>query len=191
LFIFDFGGVIGHFDIEHFSKFIDLNGGNSAKIEDFFKNYKSSFDLGKISECDFWTRLGGTVGINLSWKIISENNKKNLMIDYKAVDLIKKINAEKILLSNSDSTTVAQIRAELNLSNLFSEAYFSCELGKNKLDSSILNMICEKHKILPKEALLVDDFEGNIERASDFGFRTHLFKSISELQTEFLKYKII
>src|SRR3989344_5586418 len=108
LLIFDFGDVIGHFDIHHFDRFIKVNSGSSDKIRSFFKRNKPYFDRGHISERSFWINLGKTIESDIPWRAIAKNNQKNLMIDYRMVNLIKTIPLTKILLSNMDKTTVSQ-----------------------------------------------------------------------------------
>lgn len=180
--IFDFGDVIGHFDIEHFNKFVSLNRGRPSKVKSFFKEYKSEFDKNRINEKEFWTKLSEVTKLNIDWHVIARNNQKNLMIDYYMINIINEIKITKILLSNMDVTTAKQIRSELEVDSLFDDVIFSCDIEKNKLDFEILNKICNKHKINPEEVLFIDDYEGNISKAKDYGFKTILFKDSKELK---------
>lgn len=189
--IFDFGDVIGHFDINHFNKFIQLNGGDSNKVGTYFKMYKSDFDKNLISETDFWTKFSDFVNVHLDWKIIADNNKKNLMVNHKLLKLILEINSEKIILSNMDITTVSQIKSEIKLQDYFKEWYFSYNLKKNKLDFSILNMICKKYGVNPNEVLFIDDYPENITQAKQFGFHGYQYENIEKLKQELEMNKLI
>lgn len=179
---FDFGDVIGHFDIEHFNKFIEQNGGDSSVVESHFKEHKAQFDIDEMSEEEFWTTLGKLTRVQLQWEVIALNNRKNLMIDYRMIELIKQISIPKVILSNMDKTTVQQIREELPLDTLFKKSYFSCELKHNKMTSEILTSVCKENGVKPEEVLFIDDFEGNINIAKEFGFQAIQFTNYSQLK---------
>lgn len=185
--LIDFGDVIGFFDILHFDKFIEQNGGDELKIRKYFKDYKKDFDKDEISEKNFWTNLRKITNVNLPWEIISENNKKNLVIDYRMINLIKKIPIKKILFSNMDRTTVQQIKKELNLSELFDEIIFSCEVGNLKTDKLFLKNLIKRQSISPDEILLVDDSKNNLKKCEELGFETYLFKDYEKFKLDFTK----
>lgn len=184
LILFDWGDVCGLYNLDIFHDFISRAGYDSHLVEIHFKEFKSQFDRGELTEKEFWEKLAQTLGFKGHWSLLAQNNKKNLTINQDLMDYIKKLkNKAKIaLLSNMDKTSIAAIRSKVSLNKFFDKVYFSSELKSGKLEKKVIEMIAMDFKVKPKEMIFIDDFPGNIEKAKSFGMQTILFIGNDDLK---------
>ncbi len=188
LVICDFGDVIAHFDIAHFVKFANTNGLDGSLIDGHFKRKKSDFDMAKINEQTFWSELARILQTDMDWRILASNNKKNMMVDFRFWNMLQKIEIPKILLSNMDPTTTAQIRSELDLS-IFKQVVFSFEIKRGKME--VISELIETQNCRPEECIFIDDLQANIDVAKKIGCYVIRHITTEKTMLELLQMKII
>ena len=182
---FDWGDVLGFYDLSIFDSFLEKN--NCLKnTSSFFKQYKPDFDIDKLSEEEFWSKLKKYLGFKGTWQELATANQNNLKINIKNLELAKKIKENRItiLLSNMDRTSVSRINKEVNLDEYFNKYYFSFKLGQNKMNEDVLKQIISEFNVRSEEVLFIDDFQGNVDKAHKFGFKTILYKDEEQLSKE-------
>jgi HAD superfamily hydrolase (TIGR01509 family) len=119
------------------------------------------------------------------WSILASQNKKNLVVNWSLLDFIRGLKKKVpiALLSNTDKTSIAVIKNEVNLPDYFDRAYFSSEHEMDKLEKPIVDKILKEFRVKPEEVLFVDDFPGNIEKAKRMGMQTILFIGADDLKS--------
>ncbi|KYK28100.1 hypothetical protein AYK20_01690 [Thermoplasmatales archaeon SG8-52-1] len=183
--IFDWGGVL----IESPSKGIISYCANYLKVDvkEFdrvYQKYKQDFQMGKISENEFWNRVSLDLGIQKPpihslWKdafIASYIEKKDI---FNIVSNLRK-NGYKIGILSNTEMPATRFFYEQNY-NLFDNIVFSCNVGVKKPDSQIYKIILKKLHIQPKEAVIIDDREENIVGANNVGMNAILFINKNQL----------
>jgi len=181
--IFDFGGVI--YDIDHsLSKkaFEELGVrdfdhlyGHRKQVELFEK-----MERGELSEQQFRQSLRQYVpqhtidaDIDRAWSALL------LGFDTKRIDLLEEIgkNYHLFLLSNTNNIHARQFLEEINaykdFRSLFVDVWFSHEKGMRKPETVFYQSLLQKHQLLPRECLFIDDLDVNILAAQRLGIHTH------------------
>lgn len=186
--IFDWGDVLGFYDLSRFDSFLIANNCNTS-TSDFFRKNKPNFDNGTLSEEQFWTKLKNYLHYKGTWKELATTNQNNLIINFNNLHIIKKIRKTKktALLSNMDPTSVAKIKKEIKLEDYFDKYYFSYEIKQQKMNKTVLKKIISEFNVKPDEVLFIDDFKANIVKATDFGFKTIHYKNEKQLEKELNK----
>ena len=88
------------------------------------------------------------------------------------------------LLSNAWSDARQWLTEEWHIADAFDELFISAELGVKKPDRHIYEIVTEKLRIEPHQAVLVDDFQENIIAARDAGWLAVHFSSPRQAKEE-------
>ncbi len=186
LVIFDWGDVCGLYNLEVFTTFLKKLDYNATLVDAHFKEFKSQFDRGSMTEEQFWTKLAESLNFKHHWSILANNNKKNLVVNWPLLDYItecrKKVRTA--LLSNMDKTSIDAIKSEVTLEKYFEKIYFSHNFKTGKLDKLVIDKLLDDFKVKPEECIFIDDFPGNITKAQKLGMKTILFVGINDLKTK-------
>lgn len=175
--IFDFGGV-----------FINLN---HERVEENFRNLglktwpdvlkilNSQYEIGKISELEFLEGIqkhlpkSDLLQIREAWNgIIGEFPLYRLEFLQKL-----KLSHKMYLLSNTDETHINRFEHQSGLTfarnfyACFEKIYFSFEIGLKKPDETTFKLIFNKHNLIPKNTLFVDDKKENTDAAEKLGIK--------------------
>jgi glucose-1-phosphatase len=175
--IFDLGDV-----------FINLN---HEKVEENFRNLglktwsedlkilNSQYEIGKITELQFLEGFqkhlpnADLLQIRAAWNgIIGEFPL------YRLEFLQKLKRSHKLyLLSNTDETHINKFEHQSGLTfardfySCFEKIYFSFEIGMKKPDETTFKHILNKHNLIPKNTLFVDDKKENTDAAQKLGIK--------------------
>ena len=170
VFIFDFFGVlceeVGDIWIEKHD--LKAMKGVISKI-----TYRG--DIGEISmldECELLGRLSGQ-----SAEEVLEEFKNTAKINTGLVDYIKN-NKDKYrfaMLSNASSDFVRSLIAGTELEQLFEKIYISSDVQMVKPDAEIFHLVCETMQVLPRQCILIDDREQNVDSAKAEGMKGILY----------------
>ena len=188
---FDRWYVCGDYDISRFNAFLTKNGYDYKKEENYYKKYKWDFDRAKMSEKQFRDGLKKTIWFNGSIETLKQNNAKNLVIDWRLLEYIQKINKKytTILWSNMDKTSINQIEKEVSLKKFFKKIYFSWNLKKWKTEENVIKNICKNHKCLPWEILFIDDTPEVISTIKKLWYQWILYTGLEQFKKDFRKYQ--
>jgi len=195
--IFDFGGVIIDYKPFTFRK----------KIAKFLKLHfeivnkeidKIEFDLamGRINEKEFWKKLCSDLNI-----AVSENNKKNFIVDEFSRDSRVNKDVDKIIIALKNSGYKLGIISNIlkphakyskaqNWFKHFSPVILSCEVGLLKPGERIYELMLEKLQLNGNECIYIDDREVNLKPAEKLGIKTILFQNAKQLKKELIGYGI-
>ena len=195
--IFDFGGVIINLDynkpIDEFKK---LGIVESKKLYSKKEQTKlfDSLECGQISEENFLNEIRKKSNTNDSELIKKAWNSILLNIPQERVDLLKKLSSKyKIfLLSNTNSIHLKEIISSYgekkwtNFIGLFTDVYFSNQIGMRKPSEDIFFYVINKNKLDVSKTLFIDDSPQHIKTAKKIGFKTHHLTDSEDIISLFL-----
>ncbi len=184
--ILDWGGVITDIDIDK-SESAFMKIGLSDFREHYFKadqlEFYRQFEEGRISPEEFRnslrTYIPRTVSseeIDITWAAMLGNTPAER---WHLLHEIRKY-YRTFLLSNTSILHVESYFDYLyhkfgirGYRHLFEKVYFSYETGIRKPDVSAFKMVLDENGLIPKETLLIDDSEKNVESAEKLGIRVY------------------
>lgn len=184
--VFDLGGVI--LDIDFNLTFEAYRKLGASNLDSYFTLAKQSelfnrFDCGLVSPALFIEELRGLLGLTLpDTDIIAAWNELLLPWDMRRLELLDRLRGSfnLYLLSNTNKLHFDLYNAQLmeqtggrSLSDYFTKAYYSFELGMRKPNSEIYQFVLDDSHLNPSETLFIDDLPQNTATASDLGIITY------------------
>lgn len=115
-----------------------------------------------------------------------EDNPGAMVKNEQLLEFIKELKATyKIgLLSNIGNNWVREEFLSSDEQTLFDEMIFSFEVGMNKPDPRIYMLACERLRVGPHEAIMVDDQQQYIAAAKAEGMEGLVYNNFSQFKTE-------
>lgn len=184
--IFDMGGVVITLEQdEAVSRFKELG---LADVEDILNPYSQSgifgdLEEGKLSEAEYHAALEKMVARKLSFEDIQHcwlgYMKEVPAKKLEAVQKLRKEGYRVILLSNTNPYVAAWTDStEFSgdghpIQDYFDAIYRSFEVKYMKPDENFFRYVLSQEKLLPEDALFVDDGPRNCAAASELGIRTY------------------
>lgn len=145
---------------------------------------------GKLSEFDFWSIIGKRVGstklTNVGHSLIYDIFKENAKINKEILDLMKKIQKQKIktgYLSNLETTTNS-ILEEFDLFSGVEFQFLSHKIGFAKPDMEIFKYVLENLPFKKDQILFVDDKPLNVETANSVGIKSIQYTTNKKLESD-------
>jgi len=99
-------------------------------------------------------------------------------------ELVSRSDLQVLSLTNWSAETFPIAQRDFDFLNLFEGIVVSGHERIIKPEPEIYQLICERHKVVPKSAVFIDDAERNIVGAKAFGIEGILFKSPEQLKRE-------
>lgn len=88
------------------------------------------------------------------------------------------------LLSNVASNWIRETFLKPEEQDLFDEMLFSYQVGMTKPDPRIFRLMCERMRVAPEEAVMVDDIATYADAATKAGMKGIVYESLSQLQLD-------
>jgi putative hydrolase of the HAD superfamily len=187
--LFDFGGVLAE---EGFRNGLGVIAGNNGLDQEFF--VKTGFDLihkvgyllGQAEESDYWRALRRETGIagadeELRRVILSHFKMRPWML--KLIEKLKQGHIRIGILSDQ-TNWLDELDKKYDIFGRFDFVFNSYYLGKSKRDPTLFDDVLGLMGVRAHEALFVDDYPGNIERAKVRGLHTVLYEDRAGLFRE-------
>lgn len=130
--------------------------------------------LGEISSFDFWNELG----FGSKYPEIERDYLDTcLKIDPEFVEVTETLtqNYSLAILSNDVKEWSKYLRAKFDLNRLFKSIIISGEVGYQKPDKRIYNILLDRIQSSPSGCVFVDDRAKNLSSASEIGIKTIRF----------------
>lgn len=181
-FFFDFGGVLAE---EGFAnglrslaraEGIDPEFMLQAGIEAVFA---TGFVVGRADEDTFWRELKKKTGLQAYDAFCRQTILDGFVVRpwmLEIVDHVRKQGRKCAILSDQ-VTWLDILEKRHRFFGHFDRVFNSFHLGKSKSDPSLFTDVLEAVEARSDQALFVDDSEGNIQRASEQGLTTILYRS--------------
>lgn len=179
--IFDFAGVIGTEAFYLWTAKVDPDRHNDKK---YYSNLADQVDDGTLSADQFVDTLSER--LHLPKESIWPGVRNELVINPQMVILIKNLKKTyKIgLISNYNHVFLEQIIKENNLVQYFDHIIISSKIRIKKPDPRIFKMALDEFKILPDEAVFIDDRDYQVEGAKAVGMNAFIFTGVDQLKQD-------
>ena len=188
--IFDLGGVILNIDYGRTATAFQQLGAvafdkeyTQAAQSDIF----DAFERGELEEPAFRNGLRQQLGLSVTDSELDHAwNAMLLDLPTERLTLLSKLkgNRRTFLLSNTNQIhvrsfekTIKDVHGINDLSSLFEQTYYSCEVGMRKPEERIFQMVFDRHGLDPKETLFIDDSYQHIEGARKAGLNAYHLSS--------------
>ena len=186
---FDFGGVLAE---EGFREgLLAIARHHGLDPQEFLKTavdltFNQGFVTGKIDVKIYWQLLRDKTGINSPDDALSHEVLSRFAIRPWMLDLVKTLKQATIRVAIlSDQTKwLDEFAKKYGFFQLFERIFNSYYLGMCKRDLALFDYVVVEMGVKPEESLLVDDNQGNIERAKQRGLHGILFNTREALESE-------
>ena len=140
--------------------------------------FTTGYITGNAPESEFWKALAKATDteedLRRHRQLILESFKLRGGMDY----LVQEIRHEVPVGLLTDQTNwLYELQERDNLFLNFDQVISSYEEGFSKRDYEIFRTACQRMDIFPEEGIFFDDNMENVEKAREFGFSAHLFRS--------------
>ncbi len=191
--LFDFGGVLAE---EGFREGLlalgEMNGLDPDLVMEkgFEIMHTSGYATGKASEEIYWQVMRDQTGIEGSTDFFQQEILNRFLIRTWMIDLVKRLKEAGIKLGIlSDQTNwLDELNKQYGFFNYFDRIYNSYHGGKSKRDVTLFKDVTGWFSVNPDKILFIDDHPGNIERASQAGLKTILYKDRAGFIDEIIQY---
>lgn len=193
---FDYGGVIRVNDedlFDNITKYLNIT------REDFNKEYFSLNYLFNTQDKSYEDVMSLVISkFNDSketrdyiFKLTKENHGKYHLNDG-LVEIIKdlKIKDYKIALLSNNSIKLKDALLKDGISDLFDEVIISAEVGFQKPQPEIFDILFRKLNLSPNEVVFIDDTLKSLEGFDKIGYMPILYKDNKQLLRDLLKYGV-
>lgn len=188
--VFDFGGVMTK-EPNRESVVLFLCNSFELSREEFEtinREKRNAVKTGKRDQ-DFWIEYANKKNIALPQNWENSFNlvmKEAIGINHQMYDLVFELKRKEIivaLLSNIDDR-LAKIIKEFDLYAPFTPCLLSCEVGLEKPDPKIYQLLLQEINMPANQMLFIDDKKENIDAALKLGFDAILFSSQDQLEKD-------
>ncbi len=186
--VFDFDGMV-YITPELFSSKVAREKNISLDtVLEFFKNHfeecqKGEKDLKKeLSKyLEKWKWKGSVEELMDYW--FSDGYMDKEMVEF--IEQLKSKGIKCIMCTNNEKYRIKYLREQHNIDKLFDAVVASCEVGARKPDKKIFDEVVKQAGFPAEEILFCDDQKKNTKKAKEYGFKTHLFRNITDFKAIF------
>ena len=186
---FDFGGVLAE---EGFRDgLLSIARHHGLDPQEFLKTavdltFNQGFVTGKLDVKMYWQMLREKTGIHAPDDALSHEVLSRFTVRPWMLDIVKKLKQASIRVAIlSDQTKwLDEFAKKHGFFQLFERIFNSYYLGMCKRDLALFDYVVAEMRVKPEEALLIDDNQGNIERAKQRGLQGILFQTRESFESE-------
>lgn len=193
--IFDWGGVLCEDTarglVTYFSRALDVDPQRLVKA---FRPFLPAFQKGELSETELWRGLAASLGLDrqLTRPLWGEALRAIYSPREEMFVLAAQLKAKGYrigLLSNAEMAAMEFFYEQSY--QMFDEAIFSCAVGARKPEHRIYEVALERLRVLPTEAVFIDDRVDFIEGARKLGIHTILYRDPAQVRRELATLAIV
>lgn len=190
--VFDWGNVIGFNDRSVIVNFIcESFQFSDSEFEAASLEKRKAVEAGK-TDVDFWIGLANTKEINLphDWaKRYTLTLKESVGADPNMYVLIEELKSKgmRIAMLSNISDHYKKMLHDFGFYDPFDPCLLSCEIGLDKPDPMIYELLIKTIELNPQDIVFIDDKLENTEAAKEMGIDAILFESLPQLKAELLK----
>lgn len=149
------------------------------------RDLNKQLNMGMIEHPEFIEeirQLTGREPVQVEKLLQNEVVKNEALLDY--IRELKQAGYQIGMLSNIASNWIRDTLLTAEEQSLFEEMIFSYEVGMAKPDPRIFMLMCERLRVGPHEAVMVDDVESYCEAARAEGLQAVWFQDLQQLKRE-------
>jgi epoxide hydrolase-like predicted phosphatase len=111
-------------------------------------------------------------------------------LNYRVVDVIRDLRAAGYLVAllSNESIELETRMEQYGVQDLFDHRFISAYMGMMKPDPTAFRVVLQTLRVLPQEAVFIDDALPNIRAAQALSINTVLFRADTDLRVELAKY---
>jgi len=157
-------------------------------VPELKEKYDIPSDTGEVSDEEFFKGLGNAV--QLSGEGVHREWIDSAVIDKRLIAFIRELKVrgyKTAICSNTPSKLLRELLSIHGLATYFDVLAVSSEVGLTKPGPDIFNYTLKELRIMPQEAIFVDDRKENIDGARAAGMEAVLYRNSDELREEIEK----
>ena len=151
-------------------------------------------ELGAITYEEYWRRVGTVLGLSTPEETVAFRQEyfSGDHVNQELLDLIRDLKDRyKIgLLSNAPDRLDHWLENHWQIKHFFDAIVYSAQVGIAKPDARVYHLILKQLKVLPSEAVFIDDFARNVEAALGLGMTAIRFTNTENLKEELRQYVV-
>jgi putative hydrolase of the HAD superfamily len=193
--IFDYGRVLtGPPDPAAHDALVRITGLSAERLDGLYWKDRQAYDEGKLSGLEFWRRLVGEAGLELSESAIAELNLwdarmwtrgDRAMLAWQIA--IKQRGLLTAIVSNMGDAVHEHMERELEWLSRFDLLVWSYQLRVAKPDAAIYRYALERLGTRPGETLFLDDKAENVDAAVEMGMKGLVFSTVEKLRSDLVE----
>ena len=187
--VFDFGGVLVKSDKSVFADYIqEIFKVDKEELLKILQDFKAARKEG-IHEPVFWQRCAQEYHVDLpaDFEVQFESVKLSSLKEIEGMrELINSYKSQGYrvaILSNVGPRHSVFLRNS-GYYDGFAPVLLSCELGVNKPDPKIYQILLSHLQVAPEDCIFIDDKQENIDAAALLGIDGIVFSSVEQVKTE-------
>lgn len=199
---FDVGGVVVHADLERYA--VEAAPYFQAAPEHVRQEVMARaphLERGFAPSDTFWQEvgqnladwgLGRAASPEVCRDLWTRLMMASLRIDWAVIHLCHRLAARGLVvgaLSNTIAEHAAYLR-RLGVYRPFDPCVLSCEVGYRKPEREIYLLACEQAGFKPRDCLLIDDVQGNLDGAREAGMQGCLYTGLDELRQQLRRLRL-
>lgn len=141
------------------------------------------YKLGKMTDQEFWTWAASEWKLNITWQELTKLLIDSYDVDDRVVATIKKLRSQGYKTAVCSSNFPARINGlqeKFNFLDNFDIKVFSHEVGINKPDPRLYQLLVDRSQVEAKEIILTDDHLPSIEGAKSVGITTFFYENFDK-----------
>ena len=186
---FDFGGVLAE---EGFRDgLLAIAKREGLDPQQFLKTavdltFNQGFVTARIDEQNYLRMLRQATGIKSTDESLREEVLSRFVLRPWMIDIVKRLKERNIRTAIlSDQTKwLDELNREHSFFNYFERVFNSYYLGMCKRDPEIFDFAAKEMGVKPEQALLIDDNQGNVDRAQQKGLKVIYYQTREEFEKD-------
>ena len=188
--VFDYGGVIEIKDrdlIQDIAEYLNIT---KEKWNEVYYTLNHLCNTGEKSGNEVLCMTADKIGVSSEQlshiKNIIAESKNNRRINTELIEIIKELKKRdyKIGLLSNNSIKLRQKLVDQDIMHLFDEVIMSSEVGYQKPQPEIFELVLNRFGIQADELIFVDDTEKSLEGAEKIGYTPILYTDNDKLKTD-------
>lgn len=190
--LFDFGGVLAEEGFRNGLSALAREQGldvDQMPQQGMRAVYDSGFVLGQGTAADFWALLRKRIGLQGEDEKLTQRILDGFVVRPWMLELVTDLNARGFVTGIlSDQTDwLDKLDQNQQFYSLFDHIFNSYYLGKGKQDPTLFTDVATTLGLAPAEILLIDDDNGNVNRARACGYQGVQYVNQERFLTELEK----
>ena len=185
--VFDYGGVIETRDVDLFKEITDYLGIDRKEFRNVYLNFNHLYNIEGREYKEILSIVAKKFNASNEQVAhickLQDEMDKMWKVNDELVNLIKDLKKNyKIGMLSNFSGELRQIMVNQGTENLFDTVIISCEVGYQKPQLGIFQILFDKLGVKSKEVIFIDDSPSSLVGAEDIGYIPILFTSNQDLK---------
>ena len=153
-------------------------------IEPIYEAWEVPFDLGEISQKEFWDSVQKELNTKIDWRHLNNIVIDSYRMNPDALNLLnycKKL-TDVYFLSNTRREWYEELDKRFLLSKLVNETFLSYRIKAIKPQQKCFEFVIKNIGVKPENILFIDDRESNVNQANKMGINSLVYVDPEEIR---------